>query len=255
MSIHEHLKTFGFSEKESIVYLSLAESGKSTATSISRRTKISRSSVYFVLENLVRRNLVIGETKNKTTYFSANPPNAIQEELETQKNYISQQLIAAEALSKQLLPFFRSKQFHIPKLQFFEGKQAVREALEKNGDRWHRSLLERDETWWGFEDGSIFEHYRGWFESIWKRYQKEREERLNVKVFSNVPIASALASRFPKTILKKPPEGHVFPCSLWLMGDFIILLSCQEKPHYSYQLEDPALADSLRVVFRMLWPE
>ena len=255
MAIFEELQNFGFTEKESALYLSLAETGKATATTLTRRTNLSRSSVYFVLDSLKKRGLVSAETKNKTTYFTANHPSSLKGELEKQQEELEKKLLSAEHLARELLPFFRAKQFHVPKLQFFEGKQAVKGALTEFEKRWHDSMLQSDCTWWGFEDGSLFGHYGPWFEHIWKRFQTIRLEKLSVRVFTNAPIAGLLSSKFPRTLLRPLPSGYTFSSTLWLMGDYIVLLSCREKPHYMYQLEDPILAENLRVIFRLLWKE
>ncbi|MCB0323270.1 MAG: helix-turn-helix domain-containing protein [Bdellovibrionales bacterium] len=247
------MSDFGFSEKEAAVYLALAETGKCTATSLSRKTKLSRSSVYFILDSLRTRGLVEAESKNATTYFSASHPRAIGEELKQHQQALARRQHAAEELAQLLLPFFQGKQFHVPKLKFTEGKSQVLAVLFEREDLWHRSMLTTDATWWGFEDGGIFEQYRKWFEHIWDKFDTERSEQLDVKVFSNVPVRTFLGNRFPKTLLKPLPSGYLFSSTLWLMGDFVVLISCREKPHYLYQIEDPALSANLRVIFRMLW--
>lgn len=253
MPIIDEMAKLGFSEKESALYLALAESGKTTATSLARKTKLSRSSVYFVLEALKTRGLVVAETKNKTTLFTAQHPSALGEEIRKERDGLKEKLQFAERLAEDLLPYFRSKQFHVPKLQFFEGRNAVKETLSRQEDRWHGSMLERDCTWWGFEDGSLWEQYRPWFEHLWKKFRTVREEKLNVRVFTNVPISDFLESKFPRTKLRPLPTGYKFSTTLWLMGDYVALISTREKPHYLYQLEDPALAENLRVIFRLLW--
>jgi sugar-specific transcriptional regulator TrmB len=255
MDILQQLRDFGFSDKESKLYLLLAECGKATATSLSRRSKLSRSSVYFVLDSLRKRGLVSAETKNGTTYFAPCDPQVLKEELKCSQQEIAKKILSAEKLAQQLLPFFRAKQFHVPKLHFIEGRQAVLKTLSNREDLWHESMLKTDSTWWGFEDGAMFTHYKSWFEHIWSKFKTLREERLNVRVFSNAPVAAYLEGRFPRTLLRPLPTGYNFSTTLWLMGDFIILISSREKPHYMYQLEDPALAENLRVIFRLLWKE
>lgn len=255
MPINDDLAKLGFSEKESTLYLALAETGKTTATSLARKTKLSRSSVYFVLEALKGRGLISAETKNKTTLFTAQHPSALGDVIRRERDELAEKLGFAERLAKDLLPYFRSKQFHVPKLQFFEGRHAVRETLSAHEDRWHTSMTERDSTWWGFEDGSLWEQYKPWFEHLWRKFRTLREERLNVRVFTNVPISEFLESKFPRTKLRPLPTGYKFSTTLWLMGDYVVLISTREKPHYVYQLEDPALAENLRVIFRLLWRE
>lgn len=253
MPIHHQLAALGLRPKEIELYLALAQSGKATATLLCKQTSFSRSTVYFLMEELLRRGLAAAEKKKSTTYFTAQPPQALVQMFARERDMLDEKISMAEELSKTLLPYFRSDNFRVPKLQFFEGEAAVRDMLWDHTERWHGSMLERDQTWWGFEDRLLYEHYRPWFSHIWKRYERERLQVLDVRVFTTSSVAAELTRRFPRTLLRPFPARLNFSSTLWLMGDYLLLFVTSRKPHYAFQIEDRSLGDSLRVVFRMLW--
>jgi hypothetical protein len=88
-----------------------------------------------------------------------------------------------------------------------------------------------------------------------KRYETETLSHLRVRVFTPVPVASSVEQRFPLTQLRQFPVSVRFPTTLWLMGEYLALFSTGTGIHYCYQLHDPLLAESLRIIFKLLWGE
>lgn len=255
MTEERELTELGLTEKESRIYLSLAESGKATAHATAKRTEMPRASVYFLLEALEKRGLVTRERKRGTTFFVANPPGSLVKMLEREKEELTARLRSAQDLAHRLVPLFRSKAFSVPKLQFFEGRDAVMRMLYDFEDEWHESIVNSDCTWWGFEDPSLYQHYEPWYHHIWDKFEKLRKEKLKVRVFIDVPVSKALKKRFPNTLLKPLPGHPNFTATLFLMGDYLLLVMSREKPHYAFQIKDSVLAANLRVVFQLLWKE
>ncbi|MBU1627407.1 helix-turn-helix domain-containing protein, partial [bacterium] len=62
------LQDNGFSEKEAKIYLATLELSNAPASSIARRVKENRVTVYSVLKNLVKRGMAQEFVKGKTTY-------------------------------------------------------------------------------------------------------------------------------------------------------------------------------------------
>ncbi len=71
------LYKLGFSEKEAEVYLALNTYGPSPASTLSRATKIKRTSVYDVLNSLLAKNLIASFKQGSYTYYSIDDVNKI----------------------------------------------------------------------------------------------------------------------------------------------------------------------------------
>lgn len=69
----------GFSRNETLVYIDLIRTGKSTATDIAKRTQIHRSNVYDVMTSLKQKGLVSESTMDDTNYFYPTHPRNILE--------------------------------------------------------------------------------------------------------------------------------------------------------------------------------
>lgn len=256
-TIETQLRQLGLGEKEVAIYLLLAETGRTTAQPLARSSHLPRATVYFTLESLQEKGLVAAEKKKGTTFFSLTTPQALVRLLEREQEAAQQQLQLAKQLLPQLIPLLGEHRAKIPKLRYIEGKDAIVRWLEESEEDWYRSLLERDATWWGFDDSALFQSYQSWFEGMWKRHQRIRQDTINVRVFSDAPkaVRDELHHRFPRTLLRPLPSGYEFSSTFWLVGDFLVLIVAHDRPHYAFQIRDSVLAQNIRVIFRLLWKE
>lgn len=248
--LEEYFQKLGFNDSEARVYLALAEVGKSTAQALAKRLDIPRTTAYSVLESLTKKGVIAIERKKATTFFTANTPNAILRYLEREK----EQLIAKESVAKELVklaaPFFKSKHFSVPKLMFFEGRANVESLLYDYTARWRESMAKYDFTWWGFQDHHFVEHYRSWLEWHWKT----NDEKEQIKLVSNAAIVEKeLKGKVTNREIRNVGDDFGFSSSLWVCGDYIILIMCGDELHYAFQLNDPVFGLNLRSVFKLLW--
>ncbi len=78
------LKPFGLNSEESTIYLNLLESGTLSALKISRQINMARTKVYRILDNLIKKQLVVQEYNQNGFKFKANHPSKLKQ-LITQK--------------------------------------------------------------------------------------------------------------------------------------------------------------------------
>jgi len=140
----EHiLKTFesiGIPKMQTLVYLDLLKNKESSATEVSKRTKMHRANVYDTLTKLKERNLVYLTTKEGTQVFSALPSELIVRE---EKDRLENLKLAMDYIKTIYLPG------QIPKIYTVEGASAVKSLLfgilEKNSDLvWIYGLAENE---------------------------------------------------------------------------------------------------------------
>ena len=72
-----NLQSFGFSEKEVIVYIALLELGKGTVRQISSKAGINRTTAYDILGSLSNKGLVSVSGKEPKSEYVVEPPEAI----------------------------------------------------------------------------------------------------------------------------------------------------------------------------------
>jgi len=133
MDINKVLHNLDFTEKETLVYLTILELGSAKVNEIAKKAEINRTTVYDVLEGLVHKGLVSKYKKGQVTFFNALDPKQllsyIDREKEEKTKILEQQKKKIEAIIPELVSL-QNIYTDKPKIQFFEGEKGMREAYE-----------------------------------------------------------------------------------------------------------------------------
>lgn len=254
MEIYEHFETLGFHKSEVVVYINLVELGKANASSIAKKANLPRSTVYSVLDGLIKKGVVSFEQSKKTTWFLANNPKAlirmVENERKEQEELLHSKTIIAKELSSLIEPHFQKTTYSVPKLQFFEGKANVNNMLYDHSKIWQKSIANVDYTWWGYQDHTLVEHYKDWLDYHWSiMLEKER-----VQLFSNhSKIEKKLKGKIPRREIKLVPKNYNFTSTIWILGEYVVTFNTAKEPHYAFQLKDAVYARNQRQMFELLW--
>lgn len=129
----EALRQAGFSEKETQTYLALLQAGAAKAGLLAKKTGLNRTTIYDILDGLVKRGVVSRYSKGSQTYFNASEPERLLTYLDREKEELAVKLERRKKRLTELLPQLISLQDIAstrPKIQFFEGEKGMREAYE-----------------------------------------------------------------------------------------------------------------------------
>ncbi|MCB0321944.1 MAG: hypothetical protein KDD69_00175 [Bdellovibrionales bacterium] len=248
--LEQQFQTLGYTSSEARVYLVLAEVGKSTAQLVAKRLGIPRTTAYSVLDSLVAKGLARLERKQKTTFYAANRPEVLLRTLEAAEQRLKSQGEIARSIVQAVNPLFGSKHLNIPRLQFFEGREGVEQMLHQNYALWEQALEAADNIWWGYQDHTFVEKYRKWLEHSWQ--VRSAEQRIQL-ISNHVEIEQQLAGRISRREIRAVGPEYDFSSTVWVCGEYLILIMTRAEPHYAYQLRDPVLAANQRLVFELLW--
>ena len=78
MKLINQLEKIGLNKKQAEVYLACLEIGFSTAQNIAQKTTIKRTTVYDILEHLIKQNLVTQTIKGKKRFYVAEDPETFK---------------------------------------------------------------------------------------------------------------------------------------------------------------------------------
>ena len=117
------LKNSGLNEKEASVYLALLELGTASVESIARKAGTKRPTTYLVLDDLQAKGLVSLVPRAKKALYTAESPEKLISDLNRKQELMKRYL-------PDLLALHNVKQ-EKPRVQLFEGKEAVREVYER----------------------------------------------------------------------------------------------------------------------------
>ena len=116
------LEQFGFSEKESKVYLSCLELWHAPVSSIARNIGENRVTTYSILKNLATKWIAQTTIKNKSTYYSVIAPD----------KFLQNRQSKCESFEEKLPEFLAiaSKFDNKPKVKFYEGLEWLKKVYE-----------------------------------------------------------------------------------------------------------------------------
>ncbi len=248
------LEQLGFTDREIRILLSLVEGGEAGAQDLSRRTGIPRTSVYTVIETLLSRELIIPVSNSsigggQATYRIA-APSAFRAVIDHEKETVLKREKAADHLVALLQPLFVESNSGVPRIRFFSGKADIEKMLFSHYQSWRKSMKQYDFTWWGHQDNTFVTQYQTWFSQAWQ----DTEVKELVHLFSNwSKEEAALAGKVRNRFIKPVPPDFKISSTLWVVGDFIVMIASQQKPHYAFEMIDSVLAANLRQMFQFLW--
>ncbi len=250
--IQETLLKLGFTDKEALIYMCIFENNKIAPATVARLTKINRATVYSVAKELIKKGVISEDLGNTSAFYTAMPPEEIVAMFERDAKKIDEQKKLALNLVQELAQLPKSQKYSVPKIKFIDDIQ-LEDYLYKNADKWDASGLSRDKTWWGVQDHAFAETYKVWFEWYWKRLPKE----IAVKLITNkkeedVEFEGKQESRRQ---IKYWNKTGAITITHAVLGDYIIMVSSQEKPHYMIEIHDAVMAESLRQIFKGIWED
>ena len=243
--INQALKSIGLTEGEIKVYLALLELGNSTTWNITKKSKISGSKVYEVLDRLANKGLVAHTVKNNVKYFEATPPERIidyleekQKLIESEKNEI--QKIIPELILKQA----NSSKSEVKVYTGFEGAKTVYEdAIQnlKKGDEilgW--GLTEQPESW---------EKYFNEKEKIRDKKGVIHKTIINEKYKSLINVRKKLSN----TQIRFFPKEMEMPTAVEIWKNKVAIFIITKENPLTILIESEAASESFKKYFHLMW--
>jgi sugar-specific transcriptional regulator TrmB len=253
MSINTTLNELGFNDKEIKVYLSLLENGKTTPSALSKLTKINRATVYNIAKGLQSKGVIAEDLGGKTLYFTALPAQNLEQIIKRPIRELQEKESLVKKAIEELGLITATKEYPVPRIRFVE-ENNLENFLYENIGVWVEDVLNTDSVWWGIQDYSFLEHYGKFNDWYWKQtFSKEAKMHL-----------VGNESEAEREALKKLPYQNrdihfssdmKFTSSIWVGGDYLIMIVTRQHPFYLVEIHDKMLALNMREVFKKLWTE
>jgi len=119
----------GLSDKEAEIYQILLKKGKVPASKILPETKLKRTTVYSILDELTGKNIIEKDETDAIIEFRAKHPYALKEYLENRVSQIKKVEGQLEAILPSFIDFYHQSQ-NRPGIKFYEGKEGVKKVLQ-----------------------------------------------------------------------------------------------------------------------------
>jgi len=253
MATQDSLREIGLNDKEIKVYITLLKNGRMTPATLAKLCKISRPTIYNVAKSLLTKGIIAEDLGGKTLYLTPLPLESLKQIIEKPRRELEEKEEVIKKLIGELSFATAKKNYPVPKIRFVE-EDNLEDFLYENTQKWNKELLKVDAIWWGFQDHSLVEHYEKWILWFWK--QKEYQvERVKTRLLSNSSsIEEKMGKKLPRTKRDiRFLDGMNFTSSVWVTGDYLIMIVTQQHPFYLVEIHDAVLAHNMREVFKKLW--
>ena len=245
--IEQEFTKFGLNDNEREVYLAVLKAGKISYARVSRLTSINRTTVYSIVNKLIKLGLITEDLGEKISYLTAEGPEAIERMLEREEKELAEKKKAAQALIKELSSYRTGQNYSVPRIKFVE-EMDLSDYLYRRYADWGASGLKYDNAWWGYHDPSFTDVYGKWIDWCWEQSPH------HVYFFTNsAQTEEKMKEKHPDREIKILSGKDSFDSSLWVIGDYIIMVQSREHPHYLVEIYDSVLARNQRQLFQKLW--
>jgi sugar-specific transcriptional regulator TrmB len=245
------LQQLGFTKKEIDIYLFLLKNGQASPSEISNKTKINRSTVYVIVQELLKKGIIKEDLASPTKTLVPLPPHELQnlykvdeKELELKRRKIHTVISELEKIAKEV-------KYTIPTINFIP-EEEIEEYLKKRTPAWDESIMQYDSTWWGFQDKTFLDNFQNWIDWYWNKADK----KIKLKMLGNQSeLEKNIKSKYKQREIRYYDKKHTFTSTIWINGDYVIIIHTKQSPMYLFEITDKDLANNLRQLFINIWNE
>lgn len=245
MKKEDILETIGLKDKEAKVYLACLEMGQETAFNIAKRSKVKRSTVYFVLEKLVQKGFASLKQTPKASYYSVISPTKLLLKVESHKD-------ALEKVLPELETIFRN-QSHKPKVEIYEGRDGVKLIYREMAE----NLKTGKEVLYFGSTKHFLEEYQDlldmWVAATRNKRYHAREILIKKELENSDYLQKIAQNANPNHQIRFFPRGIEFiENDNMIFGSKLAIFSLK-KEVFVILIESENIANSYRNLFEMAW--
>jgi len=247
--INELLHQLGLGEKETAIYMAVLQQGKITPGNLAKITKINRTTVYSVAKELMQKGLITEDLGAATSYLVARPISDLSNLIEKDEKLLRDKRRIVEKASFELAQITKNVKYAVPKITFI-AEENIEGYLRKQTPAWDESIAKYDRTWWGFQDKTFVKYYEKWIDWYWETGGR-RDSQL--QLLSNESAEAVKMKKFVRRRIKFWNKSADFSATTWILGDYLVMIVTNQRPHYLVEIYDATLAHNQREVFKGLW--
>lgn len=241
----KNLESIGFTSGESKVYFALLQIGETTTGEIIKKSGISGSKVYEILDKLIAKGMVSYITKGKMKYFQPAHPKRILDYINQREKNLDEQKMTIQRMIPQLEKLMPNAE-DMQTFQLFEGYgglntvfSMILETVKPNGEYFAFSLGDELRN----ERVNLFlENY----------HQKRIAAKIKVKILAEKSETELF------NYLKKIKNVEVRYCSsavptgVFIFGNYVATVKFSNNP-VAFVILSNQIANSYKRFFENIW--
>lgn len=241
MNIEQGLMQWGLTDKEAKVYNSLAERIECTSYQLARATKIPKTTIYEILENLNNLGLVSYSRKNGVKNFTVESPNRLVRILEEKL-----------ASTKELVPLLLSISHTgaTPTVKLYLGEDGKKKVLDDILDTCEKAKQKELFVIPGVE---LYEEL-----PLYMKKWIKRKEAMNLfsMVITEDNSAHAAPKAYHNSVYRETrliPSEHLSATGINIYPGKVALYSKVNNIEHSMIIESPSIYDAFKRFFMFMW--
>ncbi len=236
LTIQEALASYGLSPKEVKIYLASLELGNTTATRISEKSDLNRSTTYDILKSFLEKGIASKVVKNKTAHYEVVEPKRLVTILDDKKKKLLSVMDQLELLQK--------TKIEKPTTEMYEGKAGVETILS--------DILSTKNQIDVISTSKIFDIFIYYF----PHYIQQRS-KLGLKTRVIQERSSSTKKLRAKDKLEhrqtRSLEKFEINSVTFIYGDKIATIKLIRQDLWGLLVKDKVLAEDKKKIFEILW--
>lgn len=243
--IKNFLQSLDLSDKEVELYLCSLQHGPQSASTLSKKTGIARSTVNFIFNQLIQKGFATKETRENTTYFQVTPPESLEYILLEKQAKTKKQLSEFEALLP-LLNGLKAKHGLASKVTYYDGLESLYRTIDD-------VCKEDQEVLFISSHNNMHPKVRHYIERHYLPKSKKHKNKNKMIVSDGTELRNYLkkAKGVCEEIILVTPNKNPFTLTTAIYGDKVSFISYDPKDLSGVIIENPLIANHMRSLFEI----
>lgn len=244
------LSSLGLTTSEAKVYKAVLKAREIDPAALGKATGIKRTTAYSIARGLVEKGLIREDASRRPRVFIPAGPEDLGLAIDTDKKRSEERQELLRKLSEQVSLATAEDSYPVPRIKFIE-ESKLEQYFYQIFPLMTESMLETKEYgFWGYQDGTLVDY----FEDQLHWYWKHTSEEISVYLLTNLSQGERrMSGKYERRNMKYWGEATNFLSSIWIAGDYVLMINTRQKPFYAIEIHSKLLAHDQREVFRNLW--
>ncbi len=243
--IDEALRNIGLTQGERKVYLALLDLGSTTTGDITKKSRVSGSKVYEVLDRLREKGFANVITKNGVKYFEAAEPYRILDYLKEKESRLAKEKLEIQKILPELM--LRRKSTVKNDVKVFTGWEGLKTAEEDILES-----LDKGEEWLSM---GLAHQPKEWEIYFTEKHVERAAKGIILKHLLNEKYRSLYHARkhMANTYFRFLPKEMEMPMSTEIYKNKVLIFILEKECPLAIIIENKFAAESFRKYFKTLW--
>lgn len=246
MNLESVFIQLGLTIEHQRVYVANLEWGETIITNIARKSKIPRTTVYLLMEDLLAIGLITQRLEQNKTIYIAADPEIIEILLQKRALEISNSLKQLHE-SMNNLKAIQNANPKKPKVEYLEGADGIMQAYDRS--------LEAKELW----VQCLTEEYtkivpekfmNEYFDKLFKKSNTKTKEILKLEDEAYISEYSS-----DKNLQLRVPVKQKTETDFWVYDNKVTFVSFNQDKQYALIVEDEGIAQAMKHMFDLAWKQ